>query len=363
MQTITLKKTNNVVIYNNDKDLTLKAGAILKPACPSLDKALIALRDANTTTDSNGNLITTTDLNFKSKSALASFIQGGATNGNRYFEKYLGNAQAQPNPQPTTNSSNSNTTNSNPQPQTQAQPKVAKANKLSDAEIKDKLAKNILCFCKDFEFKPDNRCLNTMFYVDDVNDYIKSFMELVNYPQDLIDNANAKMKSAEWNQYMETLKGLTPSRKPINNRLIIKYGSRGTGKTQDAHRQYPNAKTIIASASADPDDLFTTFNPTTKGYDLTELAKAMENGEPIIIDEANLYNAVVLQRLQGITDEIEQINDRGIDIHIKDGFKIIITMNLETNLGKTPLPDPLVSRAEKIENYDSRANVDLSWVW
>jgi midasin (ATPase involved in ribosome maturation) len=78
----------------------------------------------------------------------------------------------------------------------------------------------------------------------------------------------------------------------------------------------------------------------------------MQEGKPIILDEANLLNSAVLARLQSVLDNTDKVTDRGQDIAIKDGFKVIMTMNLETNLGKTPLPNPLVSRAIELIDFD-----------
>ena len=347
METIIIKtkKYNAVIEYESDKNITLKDGAKLGVESPSLDKVLKATRKTFSKTTDSGDIITVADITFHSKSACASFIVGSPQSGNRFFEKYL-----------STTTKGSETTSSETKEETTEKP-------LDEKQQKQQLAESIITFCKDFGFDSSlkgGRALNTMQYVDNVNDYILGYMELTNYPQDLVDKAQKAMQYAEWKSLMKTLKSL-PKRHVINQRLSIKYGAAGTGKTTDAIAENPTAVKIVASASADPDDLFTRFEPSKKDYVLTELGKAMVEGKPIIIDECNLYNQVVLTRLQGCLDNTKVLVDRGIEITIADGFKVIMTMNLETNLGKTPLPQPLVDRAYRIENYSNRQ--DLSWVW
>ena len=87
--TLKTKKINAVIQYNSDNDTTLKSGSIIQPASASLEASLVALRNANTTTNANGHLITTADLNFKSLSRLASFIYGCSKNGKAVFAPYI----------------------------------------------------------------------------------------------------------------------------------------------------------------------------------------------------------------------------------------------------------------------------------
>lgn len=338
-----------IVEYNSDKDIDLMSGAIIKEPSSSMATNIKTLRDAYTTTNSSGQITTTTNIHFKSESACASFLYGCSKDGKAFFRNLLGTTEDSSN---TTNTATESTTETPTEP----------VKELTEDEIKNNLAKSIITFCKDFQFVPDNRCLNTMLYTEDVKNYILSFMELTNYPQDLLDDASSKLDSREWQEIMNNLQKL-PKKTQINHRLIIKYGEAGTGKTTSAEYEYPDAVKIVASASADPDDLFTRFEPSKKDYVLTELGEAMVNGKPIIIDEGNLYPIVSLQRLQGCLDNTNSIIDRGIEIKIADGFQVIVTMNLETNLGKTPLPNPLVSRAKKIENFNISSNRNFAWVW
>ena len=352
--TITNKNINIEVEEVSSSEYILKANSQLKPVSNSLNTKLLELRNKHTTKDANGKDITTVDLTFKSSSALASFVYGCSKNGNVLFGTYKSPAKTSPSPSSSTITSNSaEDTGTNADQETQPQ-SVSDKDKMS-------LVSDFLTYFKDFVFDPSPRGLNNMRFVKDIDEYLLSFMEIINTPEELLERAKHSFRSAEWKSLKKRLSALPKTETRINQRLIIKYGKAGTGKTTDAIRQYPNAVKIVGSASADPDDLFTRFDPSSKTYVLTELSEAMVNGKPIIIDEANLYNSVVLARLQGVLDNTTSIVDRGIEIEIKDGFKVIITMNLETNLGKTPLPDPLVSRATEIENYNKQQ--DLSWVW
>jgi midasin (ATPase involved in ribosome maturation) len=145
--------------------------------------------------------------------------------------------------------------------------------------------------------------------------------------------------------------------------LEIFYGPAGTGKTSRAIAENPTATRIVASATQDPSELFTRNVVNDHGgvdVVLTELGQAMVDGKPIIIDEVNLYQQCVMTRLQGATDGGKFLTDNGVNLTIKDGFKIVGTMNLETNLGKATLPDPLVSRAAKVEKMEAPY---LGWVF
>jgi len=356
MKTLTNKKGTLQVEWNEDNTnagivLVLKQGAKLNPVGASFTQSdLITLRNTKTTTDASGNIFTTEDLTFKSKSALATFIQGGQTNGQAYCERTFGIPKVGSTIQ--NSSKEEGATNvENPTKETPTESSTPNSQELAD---------KIITFCKDFEFKPDPRLLNSLLFEQNPSQFIVDTMRLTNYPQELIDLAESKFKCREWKDLMKTLKSVKPTHGRFNQRLEIYYGAAGTGKTTLAKAKYPNAVKLVASASADPDDLFTAFNPETKKYELTALGSAAVQGQPIIIDEANLYNQVCLERLQGITDADTSIKDRTFDINIKEGFKVIITMNLETNMGKFPLPSPLVSRASEIKYFD---NVRLDWVW
>lgn len=355
-----LKDTKNATIqveWNeiNGKGiaLVLKQGAELKKVGASVDKPTLELR-SKATKEEGGKIITIMDLTFTTKSSMTNFIEGCQYSGQRWCETHLGI--------PNSKSDSKATTTTTETPKEVEMPKV----ELSEKELlkqKQEIAESILTFCKDFEFTEASglgpRMLNSIYYERSPKDFMLNSMELVGFDSNILKEAKAKLSSREFSEITKKWKSLKSSRDRMNKRLEIFYGPAGTGKTTKAVKENPLASKIVGSASADPDDLFTKFNPETKQYELTELGKAMIEGKPIIIDEANLYNNVVLTRLQGATDETASIVDRDMEIKIKEGFKVIITMNLDTNFGKFTLPIPLVNRASRIEKMDA---VDLSWV-
>lgn len=368
MQNINIlnKKYSADIEYVDDKHITLKANAKLGVESPSLDPNLKSMRQANTTIDANGNIITTCDLLFKSKSAIASFIVGSPQSGNRFFANYLGNSTTQgsapqPNNQQSQNTTTTGATN------TQSAPVMSNADR-------DKLAKDLCVFCMDFSFDLTPRALNEMYYQQNVDKYILNYMALIGADESMLKMAKDKMRSAEWKSLIQRLKTVVPTRERINSRLIIKYGRAGTGKTTDAIKNYGIFDTtdennpvcvnkMAANPSMFPHELLTKFDPAKGDYVKTPIAEAMENGTPLIIDEVNFFSDEVMAMLQVITDNTNSIVDEnsGKVLTIKDGFKLICTMNLHTNKGTRELPDPLVSRACALECYDDKLN--LSWVW
>lgn len=356
----------------NTKDgivLVLKQGATLKKVGKSVDKPTLELR-SKATKEEGGKIITIEDLTFRTKSSMSNFIEGCQFSGQRWCESHLGI----PNSNGSSKEEKTTITTTTKEEKVVAETTTTKVEEKATTtkeememlrKQKQALAESVFTFCKDIEFNEGGgltpRLLNSIYYEKKPEVFIVNSMQLVGFDEKLLEMAKAKFSSREFKEIVKQIKSLKPSRDRMNKRLEIFYGPAGTGKTTKAVLEYPKAPKIVASASADPDDLFTRFNPETKKYELTEIGKCMVAGEPIIIDEANLYNRVVLTRLQGITDETASIVDRGIEIKIAEGFKIIITMNLETNFGKFALPVPLVNRASRIENFAD--NVDLSWVW
>ena len=372
----------NEITINGENEIILSKGATLKAPNNifiSKMKKLKDLRDSKTIVIDN--LIKTTeDLTFKSKSALACFVEGGSRSGNEYFAKAnkattpTTSASAETKieegkeetPSPVAKATKTETKKSSAKNENAVVSKETTATPLLTSKEKQKLAEKVINFCQDFSFKPDPRLLNTIAF-ENPDDFIVNSMELAGYDSALIDVALNKFKSAEWDLIKQDLAKAKEGARRINKRLVIFYGDAGTGKTTKAIEEIKTLGLepvkIIASATADPDDLFTTLQPAKDGkveVVLTQLGQAMTEGRPIIIDEANLYNAEVLARLQGVTDNTDSIYDRKIKLDIKDGFKVIITMNLETNLGKNPLPNPLISRANRIEKFD-KAN--YAWIW
>lgn len=334
------KEVNATVVIEDNGTYIIKSGAKLGAMKNLKDKQALNARLSNPDNP------TTKDLVFTSASAAASFLQGSNIGGHKYFAKYLGEDI------PT-----------NETKQEEKQVKEEQSPK-SDKALRYELYNKIVTFSKDFAFKPNPRFMDTLIDVEDIDNFFIDTMNLTGYPEDLLSKARDKFESTEWKEIKTELSNIVRKHEKINKRLAIYYGSAGTGKTTTALKEYPSAVKIVGSASQDPDDVFTRFDPASKDYVLTEIGNAMVNGLPIIIDEGNLYNQVVWQRLQGCLDNSEKVSDRNRELTIKNGFKVIVTMNLETNLGKTPLPSPVVSRAMEIRNYDlSRFDKNAEFVW
>lgn len=246
-----------------------------------------------------------------------------------------------------------------PEEQPQEEPKHATSAEERTPEMMafvNQTANDLRNFCKDFALEIDPREINHMAHCADQAEmatYLCNITELLGMDSALVETAKNKCESPEFANIVQNIQSIEHPKAEINKRLTIMYGEAGTGKTTKAVALFPNAKRLVASATDSPDDLFTTYNPTTNSYEKTELAKAMEEGTAIIIDEANFWNDETWGRLQGVLDNTICVYDRGQRIDIKDGFEMILTMNLETNFGKRPLRSPIVSRAKKIERFDS----------
>jgi hypothetical protein len=369
METNFIWKGNTFTYDTSSGCITLKSGATVSATVNDTYKKhtspiLIGLREQNVDATTG---TTINDTSFKSLSACASYIVGGSKSGNEYFKgcpELASVITTTTRAKATTTSETSHDVDAQQAQDTKSETDQKEKTTSSLLERKKEvnaIVKQFIYFCKDFSYNPDVRLLNSLYHQKDERQFLLDTLKLIGHDEDMIEIATEKTKSTEFKNLMKQIKSCEQTRDKMNKRLEIKFGKAGTGKTTSALKENPTALRIIASATDDPSDLFTTFNPTTKEWEKTPLSNEMEKGGTVIIDEANFYHQEVLKRLQGITDETSKFTDRGIDINIKDGFKIVITMNLETNFGKKPLPSPLVDRASKIECYDELQ--DLSWVW
>ena len=55
--------------------------------------------------------------------------------------------------------------------------------------------------------------------------------------------------------------------------------------------------------------------------------------------------------LQNILDNKAKVHIMGVELPISDGFFVIGTMNIDTGLGSSPLPLPLVDRACVVKEF------------
>lgn len=224
-----------------------------------------------------------------------------------------------------------------------------------DYECKRTLAEKLIKFFSEFNFIPAARFCNTLFnYIKDGNkpkDYCTSYFKVCDNPD--VDNITEKMKSKEFNEILNLVRVVSSDvNNKINNRLEIYYGPQGTGKTTYVTNKFPDAKVIICNPSMVPSDLMEEFEFDSNGnpkFKPSELQKAMVEGKSIILDEFNLLSMDCLRTLQGYLDNKKIVSFKGKDIEIKDGFKVIGTMNLIVNGSTFGLPEPIVDRAEIIK--------------
>lgn len=241
-----------------------------------------------------------------------------------------------------------------PQPDAQPQPANIIPDKIKrDARIE--AIKGFLQFFSEFKFNPAARFINTFARQASnkaARDYLVCYAKLINNSDwtDIVE----KTKSPEFDVVTSALLTYPPEKK-INSRLDIYFGDAGTGKTTEAIAEYPEADVVPCNSSMLPDELMRVFdfndengNPVFKP---SSLRLAMEAGKPIIFDEINLLSFECLRLLQTLTDNKSVIHYNNEAIAIKDGFKVIGTMNLTVNDQVYNLPEPLVDRAETLKEF------------
>lgn len=240
------------------------------------------------------------------------------------------------------------------QPDAQPQPADIIPDKIKrDARIE--AVKGFLQFFSEFKFNPAARFINTFARQASnkaARDYLVCYVKLINNSDwtDIVE----KTKSPEFDVVTSALLTYPPEKK-INSRLDIYFGDAGTGKTTEAIAEYPEADVVPCNSSMLPDELMRVFdfndengNPVFKP---SSLRLAMEAGKPIIFDEINLLSFECLRLLQTLTDNKSVIHYNNEAITIKDGFKVVGTMNLMVNDQVYNLPEPLVDRAETLKEF------------
>ncbi len=215
---------------------------------------------------------------------------------------------------------------------------------------------NMINFFKEFNFAPSFRFVNTLARkgIDEAKQYVLDYFYLMDSPY--AEEVSHKIDSPEFNGILGDffVREVTQA---INKRFKVYYGAQGTGKTTQALEETAN-RCIVCNASMMPADLMEdfTFDDGKAVFHPSALAKAMEAGEPITLDEINLLPFDSLRFLQGIFDGKSEFLYKGNTIHIADGFKVIGTMNLAINGAVYGLPAPLVDRCEDIENFELNAD-------
>lgn len=215
---------------------------------------------------------------------------------------------------------------------------------------------NMINFFKEFNFAPSFRFVNTLARkgIDEAKQYVLDYFCLMDSPY--AEEVSHKIDSPEFNGILNDF-FVREVTQIINKRFKVYYGAQGTGKTTQALEETAN-RCIVCNASMMPADLMEdfTFDDGKAVFHPSALAKAMEAGEPITLDEINLLPFDSLRFLQGIFDGKSEFLYKGNTIHIADGFKVIGTMNLAINGAVYGLPAPLVDRCEDIENFELDAD-------
>lgn len=220
-------------------------------------------------------------------------------------------------------------------------------------ENSDAIFSDFLNFFNDFNFTPSFRFLNTLVNLKN-EAYIGNYFALMNSPY--VEDVRAKVTSVEFQELEKKIFSMVPTKK-INNRFSIYFGTQGTGKTTRALEETNNC-CVICNSSMSPAEIMEDFvfdegKPT---FQWSEFARAMMEGRPITLDEINLLPFETLRFLQGLLDNKPSFMYKGREVRIKDGFRIIGTMNLVVNGCTFGLPEPLVDRCSEIREFKMMPN-------
>ena len=243
----------------------------------------------------------------------------------------------------------------------ETQIELQKQQKIS--RLNDSIQK-LIDFFSEFSFEPNFRFVNTFSRMcqyqtnEQAVNYVNNYFALTDNSYAV--SINEKMKSAEFSEILDTFRAV-PTNKVINKRFKLYYGSQGTGKTTEAMKEANNNVMVCHSAML-PSDLMEDFkfDNGKAAFAPSALCKAMTNGDIIVLDEINLLPFESLRFLQSILDGKTQFDYKGQTINIKDGFKIIGTMNLQVNGCTYALPEPLVDRAEELKKFTLTADKLMS---
>lgn len=213
---------------------------------------------------------------------------------------------------------------------------------------------HLMNFFKDFQFDANFRFVNTfirqlMISEKSAKEYVYNYFALTDSPY--INEVNSKLKSEEFKGILHDLSAAKTEKK-INTRFKLYYGSQGTGKTFTAQKE-ADGRCVICNSGILPNDLMEdfAFNDGKPAFNGSILKKCMTEGLPIVLDEINLLPYETLRYLQGLLDGKTEFIHKNETINIKDGFRIIGTMNLSINGMTYGLPEPLVDRCEEMKQF------------
>lgn len=218
---------------------------------------------------------------------------------------------------------------------------------ISKKQIVD-ACQHLIDFFKQFDFKPSFRFINTLAISENPMEYTINYFKIFD-SQYALDIAE-KIKSAEYSNIIKTIRTCTP-KNIVNKHLEIFFGDPGGGKTTLGYSLCK--KRVVCSSEMLPDALMQVFDfdAGKATFNKSELWLAMEDGDSILLDEFNTLPYESIKFLQGITDNKEEINYKGHIIKIHPNFKIIGTMNLNTENGVMPVSHALADRAAVIREF------------
>lgn len=206
-------------------------------------------------------------------------------------------------------------------------------------------------FRSDLEDKLNNLVVNRVPQKEAAIKYLENYFKVSNNKNLSPERVRDIFSSPEMDVIFANREIRIPRKVGINSRLAIYFGAPGTGKTYQAMNECKY--TMACSVSDTPEDIIKDFkfDAGKPVFMKSALARAMEEGEGIVADEANNWSTEMFEFLQGILDDKDKFDYAGFSIDIKPGFHMVMTMNLAKNGGIKPLPQALVDRAYDIEEF------------
>ena len=198
-----------------------------------------------------------------------------------------------------------------------------------------------------FDTSVSPRMVSTMLHHSNPEAYLYGYLKLTGRE---CDDFMKKTQSQEWRRMMNKLKSANPKR--INKRLAIYFGPAGGGKTTAALREAGKKIGMHKDMTAKELMFDFTFENGDAQFSKSVFAQAMENGEPIVCDELNLASNTLLQFMQSVLDNSKSIFMDGQELVIKEGFKVIGTMNDVVSGVDRILPEPIIDRALDIRYFE-----------
>lgn len=246
-------------------------------------------------------------------------------------------------------------------PKTETEEAIKAKPAIDKTQVLKNSLKKMINFFSEFSFTPSYRFVNTLARksMKTSKNFVANYFALTDSPY--VVEVKEKIKSAEFDEILKGIYNYGEPTHAVNNRLKVYYGAAGTGKTTLAQSETDN-RCIVCNASMLPADLMEDFVFTDGHPDFNPslLYDCMEKGLPIVLDEINLLPFDSLRFLQGITDGKSIVSYKNREIHIKEGFQIIGTMNLTLGGATYGLPEPLVDRCSEIREFNLTAEQLMS---